>query len=101
MSPLVTYQLKDSIATITMDDGKVNAMSVRIGAIEVAIGLTMPFFGIEICRQRLAPAHFNRAVINAKSMRLLKRWPPVSWIGLCPPRIYRKRRIEPPRPSPG
>jgi enoyl-CoA hydratase len=38
----------------------------KIGANEVAIGLTMPDFGIEICRQRLAPAHFNRAVINAE-----------------------------------
>jgi len=37
----------------------------RIGANEVAIGLPMPRFGVEICRQRLAPAHFNRAVINA------------------------------------
>lgn len=34
----------------------------RIGANEVAIGITMPHFGVEICRQRLAPAHFNRAV---------------------------------------
>jgi len=39
----------------------------RIVANEVAIGLTMPSFGIEICRQRLAPAHFNRAVINSES----------------------------------
>jgi enoyl-CoA hydratase len=38
----------------------------RIGANEVAIGITMPFFGIEICRQRLAPSHFHRAVINAE-----------------------------------
>jgi enoyl-CoA hydratase len=38
----------------------------KIGANEVAIGITMPFFGVEICRQRLAPAHFNRAVINAE-----------------------------------
>jgi enoyl-CoA hydratase len=154
----VTYQLKDSVATITMDDGKVNVMSIamlsalntaldravsdhavvvltgrpgvfsagfdlpvltaggadarkllitgfelahrllsfptpvvvacnghaiamgvflllaadyrlgvdgpyKIRANEVAIGLTMPHFGVEICRQRLAPAHFNRAVI--------------------------------------
>ncbi len=161
MSPLVTYQLSDSIATITMDDGKVNVMSVpmlsalasaldraitdhavvvltgrpgvfsagfdlpvltaggadahimvmmafqlaerllsfplpsviactghavamgvflvlagdyrvgtegayKIGANEVALGITMPFFGVEICRQRLAPAHFHRAVINAE-----------------------------------
>jgi len=35
----------------------------RIGANEVAIGITMPRFGVEICRQRLAPAHFNRAVL--------------------------------------
>jgi enoyl-CoA hydratase len=158
MSSPATYQLKDSVATITMDDGKVNVMSVamlsalngaldqaladravvvltgrpntfsagfdlktltaggpdaqkmvtmgfelghrmlsfptpivvactghaiamgvflvlaadyrigadgpfKIGANEVAIGITMPHFGVEICRQRLAPAHFNRAVI--------------------------------------
>jgi enoyl-CoA hydratase len=35
----------------------------KIGANEVAIGITMPHFGIEMCRQRLVPAHFNRAVI--------------------------------------
>jgi enoyl-CoA hydratase len=158
MSAPATYELKDSVATITMDDGKVNVMSVamlsalnsaldraladravvvlagrpgmfsagfdlktltaggpdaqkmltmrfelgyrllsfpmpvvvactghaiamgvflvlaadyrigvngafKIGANEVAIGLTMPHFGIEMCRQRLAPVHFNRAVI--------------------------------------
>jgi len=38
----------------------------KIGANEVAIGMTMPFCAIEVCRQRLAPAHFNRAVINAE-----------------------------------
>lgn len=38
----------------------------RIGANEVAIGLTMPSFGVEICRQRLAPAHVDRAVVNAE-----------------------------------
>jgi enoyl-CoA hydratase len=38
----------------------------KIGANEVAIGLTMPRFGVEIARQRLAPAHFHRAVINAE-----------------------------------
>ncbi len=39
----------------------------RLVANEVAIGLTMPRAAIEICRQRLAPAHFNRAVILAES----------------------------------
>jgi len=38
----------------------------RITANEVAIGLTMPRAAIEICRQRLAPSHFNRAVILAE-----------------------------------
>lgn len=38
----------------------------KVGANEVAIGLIMPFFAVEMCRQRLAPAHFNRAVINAE-----------------------------------
>jgi len=158
MGTLVTYQLEQSIATITMDDGKVNVLSLpmlvelnaaldqaeadhavvvltgreamfsagfdlavlraggddsaamlhggfelamrllsfptpvliactghaiamgvflmlsgdyRIGAEgpykiianEVAIGLTMPWAAIEICRQRLTPAHFHRAVV--------------------------------------
>ena len=161
MSDVVTYQLKDSIATITMDDGKVNALSLqmfselnaafdraksdgavvvftgrdgkfsagfdlgelgaggpdaaallrsgfdlaerilsfatpvviacnghaiamgvflllsgdyrigvdgpyKINANEVALGMTMPRTAVEICRQRLAPAHFNRAIILAE-----------------------------------
>jgi enoyl-CoA hydratase len=35
----------------------------KIIANEVAIGLTMPRSAVEICRQRLTPAHFNRAVV--------------------------------------
>jgi enoyl-CoA hydratase len=38
----------------------------KVGANEVAIGLSMPRFGVEICRQRLSPAHWHRAVINAE-----------------------------------
>lgn len=34
---------------------------------EVAIGITMPFAAVEILRQRLAPAHFNRAVTIAET----------------------------------
>ena len=34
----------------------------RIGLNEVAIGLTLPLFAVEIARHRLAPAYFNRAV---------------------------------------
>jgi len=39
----------------------------KITANEVAIGLTMPRAAVEICRQRLAPAHFNRAVVLAET----------------------------------
>jgi enoyl-CoA hydratase len=42
------------------------AGSFKIGANEVAIGLTMPHFAIELCRHRLTPAHFQRAVIQAE-----------------------------------
>jgi enoyl-CoA hydratase len=33
---------------------------------EVQIGMTVPRFAIEVCRQRLTPSHFNRAVITAE-----------------------------------
>jgi enoyl-CoA hydratase len=38
----------------------------KIGANEVAIGLAMPRYGVEICRQRLTPACFQRTVNNAE-----------------------------------
>lgn len=38
----------------------------RITANEVAIGMPMPRAAVEICRQRLTPAHFHRAVILAE-----------------------------------
>jgi enoyl-CoA hydratase len=38
----------------------------KITANEVAIGLTLPRAAIEICRQRLTPAHFNRATVLAE-----------------------------------
>jgi enoyl-CoA hydratase len=38
----------------------------KITANEVAIGLTMPRAAVEICRQRLTPSHFNRAVALAE-----------------------------------
>jgi enoyl-CoA hydratase len=37
----------------------------KITANEVAIGITMPYAAVEICRQRLTPAGFNRAVVIA------------------------------------
>jgi enoyl-CoA hydratase len=38
----------------------------KIGANEVAIGMTMPHFGVEMCRHRIAPTHFSRAVMFAE-----------------------------------
>jgi enoyl-CoA hydratase len=38
----------------------------RIGLNEVQIGLTVPWFAIELARQRLHPAHFDRAVVGAE-----------------------------------
>jgi enoyl-CoA hydratase len=38
----------------------------KIGTNEVAIGLVMPGFGIEMTRQRLNPPYFNRAVVNGE-----------------------------------
>jgi enoyl-CoA hydratase len=38
----------------------------RITANEVAIGLVMPRAAVELCRQRLAPAYFHRAVVLAE-----------------------------------
>jgi enoyl-CoA hydratase len=37
----------------------------QIGLNEVKIGLTVPWFAIELARQRLQPAAFSRALINA------------------------------------
>ena len=39
----------------------------RIVANEVAIGLTMPHAAVEICRQRLTPAAYNRAINLAET----------------------------------
>jgi enoyl-CoA hydratase len=38
----------------------------KISANEVAIGMTIPRAAVEICRQRLVPAHFSRAVLLAE-----------------------------------
>ncbi len=38
----------------------------KIGLNEVAIGMTMPLFGVELARGRIHPTHFTRAVINAE-----------------------------------
>jgi enoyl-CoA hydratase len=38
----------------------------KITANEVAIGMVLPYAAIEICRHRLAPAHFHRALALAE-----------------------------------
>lgn len=37
----------------------------QIGLNEVRIGLTVPWFAVELARYRLQPAHFDRAVVSA------------------------------------
>jgi enoyl-CoA hydratase len=37
----------------------------QVGLNEVKIGITMPQYALELARQRLAPAHFDRAVVGA------------------------------------
>ncbi|HZB28781.1 MAG TPA: crotonase/enoyl-CoA hydratase family protein [Streptosporangiaceae bacterium] len=39
------------------------AGSYKMTVNEVALGMTLPSPAIEICRERLAPAHFNRAIV--------------------------------------
>jgi enoyl-CoA hydratase len=49
-------------------DYRIGAQSAyTIQANEVAIGITMPHFAVEMCRQRLIPACYNRAVIHSES----------------------------------
>ena len=38
----------------------------KLGLNEVRIGLTVPLYVVELARQRLAPADFNRALITAE-----------------------------------
>jgi enoyl-CoA hydratase len=38
----------------------------KIGTNEVAIGMPLPYFGVELARLRLSPTHFSRAVANAE-----------------------------------
>ena len=56
-------------AFLTMSgDARIGAQGAfKIVCNEVAIGLTMPRFAIELSRSRLTPSHFNRAMINAET----------------------------------
>jgi enoyl-CoA hydratase len=48
-------------------DTRVGAdIDAKIGLNEVAIGLTLPIFGVEFARYRLAPAHFEAAAVHAR-----------------------------------
>ncbi|HYM01117.1 MAG TPA: crotonase/enoyl-CoA hydratase family protein, partial [Blastocatellia bacterium] len=50
---------------ILSSDIRIGADSTyKIGMNEVAIGLTVPRFAIEVARQRLSPAYFSRAVVT-------------------------------------
>jgi enoyl-CoA hydratase len=40
--------------------------SYKVGMNEVAIGLAVPGFGVEVARQRLTPAYFNRCLLTGE-----------------------------------
>jgi enoyl-CoA hydratase len=42
------------------------AGAFKIGANEVAIGMTVPSAAVELCRLRLAPTHYARSVVTAE-----------------------------------
>lgn len=44
----------------------VDTSGTRLQANEVQIGLTLPRFAIEVCRQRLSPAHLNLTAVTAR-----------------------------------
>ena len=48
------------------DQGSVGAgPNFRIHAIEVQIGMTLPYFALSLCRQRLTPPHYSLACTTA------------------------------------
>ena len=69
--PAFELQIGDETATrqcvaIWHSDARIGVEGpFKIGLNEVRIGLTMPLFVIELARHRLAPAHFDRAIISA------------------------------------
>lgn len=64
------HALAMGVFLVLAGDYRVGALGdYKIGANEVAIGLTMPYFAIEICRQRLAPTHLHRATVLAELYR--------------------------------
>ena len=72
----------------------------RIGMNEVAIGLTVPRFAIEIARQRLTPAYFSRVVMTAEMFGPAKPSPPASSTVWSRPRRWSVARRRRPRRSP-
>ncbi len=55
------------VFTLLSTDFRIGAAGAfKIWVNEVHIGMTVPRFAIETCRQRLAPAHFHRAVVTGE-----------------------------------
>jgi enoyl-CoA hydratase len=61
------HALAMGVFLLLSGDHRVGATgSYKIGANEVAIGMPLPSSAVAICRGRLAPAHFQRATVNAE-----------------------------------
>jgi enoyl-CoA hydratase len=61
------HALAMGVFLVLSADFRIGALGdFRIGANEVAIGLVMPEFGVEMCRHMLSVPYFHRAVVNAE-----------------------------------
>lgn len=70
-APIVTACTGHAIAmgvfTMLSTDFRIGVEGAfKIWVNEVHIGMTVPRFAIETCRQRLAPSHFHRAVVTGE-----------------------------------
>lgn len=68
----------------------------RITANEVSIGMTLPYAAIEVLRQRLTRAAFERAALKPRSSTRSPRWRRAGSTLWCPRPTY----STPPRPRP-
>ena len=74
MDDLIRYELHDGIATVTMDDGKANVMSVRmLRALDAALDRTLTDNAVLVLtgRERMFSGGFDLAVFQRDKQELL------------------------------
>jgi len=64
------HALAMGVFLLTCGDHRIGAEGpFKLGANEAAIGMVLPRAAIEICRARLAPPYYGRALVNAEIFR--------------------------------